>query len=53
MFLFVVISLLFYSLLQNQNKLVTYSFTIIGENTKKIITMAEKKLGEYAIPNDD
>ena len=40
-------------LFENPKKLVTCSFSIIEENTKKIITMAEKKLGEYAIPNDD
>jgi hypothetical protein len=44
---------LFYSLLENPKKLVTCSFAIIKENTKNIITMAEKKLGEYDIPNDD
>ena len=51
--LFIVISLPFVIYLKTQKKLVTCSFTIIGENTKKIITMAQKKLGEYAIPNDD
>jgi hypothetical protein len=39
--------------LKTPKKLVTCSFTIIGENTKKIISMAEKKLGEYVISNDD